>query len=721
MKRICVFFCMLLLATGIVYATNPVLVDSAGSGNFTTVQAAIDSWCAGGTNAGETPPFVINIKAGSGPYDEMMDLNDVVTFTRQSTTSIAVDTIQVIYGPISTVSTYSIWTNASGLGYDFSTGASIIQPNTIVLTNVLPSSPIPVWVTYSKSSIVGALEIKSDTPGTRVIFKLRRDWLGASPYDDGLTIHQSNYDITFRDIIICPSLYSQVTDDLVKVDENYANNNFNTISFYNCIFTEIKTDGSPMVTSREEAAGPPTTARGSAMGPGSDGDDLLKCWNDAGESYKIMLKDCIFYYSPSYNAQLCLDGQGGEIATVDNCVSSYAGYCDYIVRGYYANQTVIFKGNSIKNGITDGNWILNPLGGGHGIYVNGAINPFILDISSTVISSDTTASSRGISCNTATTLILKDSIIQAPNYLLVGFHTMNIQRCTLHNTTPSSCFYSAGGYSNATIRDCIITGPGTKFTGTAPTGGISVDYCGLPQYGTYTIGARGTIATFGANNVIYDPMYLSAGTTLSVVTSTSFMDIRNGIPAIYGYKGAGTGATDLSGGADYIGDVGFYYPSQAIPTVAATGTYPFYLGGPGAADTSYCSIIVNSITGSAGITMAVTDAKHPQTSTFTFGSTYFLSRYFTITTTAGITAIDYNLNLGYSNGDLADAGLSSESIIEIAKYDGTWSFFAADTRDTAANWVQKNGLTSFSDWTLSGPAGVPVELSRFSTEIIREK
>ena len=39
------------------------------------------------------------------------------------------------------------------------------------------------------------------------------------------------------------------------------------------------------------------------------------------------------------------------------------------------------------------------------------------------------------------------------------------------------------------------------------------------------------------------------------------------------------------------------------------------------------------------------------------------------------------------------------------------------TRDTTANWIELNGVTSFSDWTFSGPGGVPVELSRFEAVV----
>jgi len=52
-----------------------ILVDNAGSGDFTTVGAAISSINSAGTYAAGTAPFVISIKAGSGPYDESLTLD----------------------------------------------------------------------------------------------------------------------------------------------------------------------------------------------------------------------------------------------------------------------------------------------------------------------------------------------------------------------------------------------------------------------------------------------------------------------------------------------------------------------------------------------------------------------------------------------------------------------------------------------------------------------
>ncbi len=56
-----------------------ILVDNGGSGDFTTVGAAIGSINSSGTYAAGTAPFVINIKAGSGPYDEILTLDESST------------------------------------------------------------------------------------------------------------------------------------------------------------------------------------------------------------------------------------------------------------------------------------------------------------------------------------------------------------------------------------------------------------------------------------------------------------------------------------------------------------------------------------------------------------------------------------------------------------------------------------------------------------------
>jgi hypothetical protein len=56
-----------------------VTVNDAGGADFTSIQAAINAWAAGGSLSGATAPYIIDIVAGSGPYDELIVLNDSST------------------------------------------------------------------------------------------------------------------------------------------------------------------------------------------------------------------------------------------------------------------------------------------------------------------------------------------------------------------------------------------------------------------------------------------------------------------------------------------------------------------------------------------------------------------------------------------------------------------------------------------------------------------
>ena len=78
MKRIVVFaLCATIVPMAM--ALNPVTVDGTGAGDFLTIQDAVESWCTGGANAAETPPFVIDVVAAAGPYDEALTLNSADT------------------------------------------------------------------------------------------------------------------------------------------------------------------------------------------------------------------------------------------------------------------------------------------------------------------------------------------------------------------------------------------------------------------------------------------------------------------------------------------------------------------------------------------------------------------------------------------------------------------------------------------------------------------
>ncbi|MFH1194858.1 MAG: fibronectin type III domain-containing protein [bacterium] len=90
--------------------------------------------------------------------------------------------------------------------------------------------------------------------------------------------------------------------------------------------------------------------------------------------------------------------------------------------------------------------------------------------------------------------------------------------------------------------------------------------------------------------------------------------------------------------------------------------------------------------------------------------------YWEITPTGGA-GFTYNLSLNYAESQLGT--ISSESNIKIAKRDGgSWQFLSDAVVNTANNTVTVNGLTSFSQFTLTDQTSpLPVELQNFSASI----
>ncbi|MDI6783120.1 MAG: cellulase family glycosylhydrolase [bacterium] len=141
--------------------------------------------------------------------------------------------------------------------------------------------------------------------------------------------------------------------------------------------------------------------------------------------------------------------------------------------------------------------------------------------------------------------------------------------------------------------------------------------------------------------------------------------------------------------------------------ISTTGSYLFFIGT--GLDTTSVTFSVVSVIGVDTVTIAANDERHQNAT-----SQYYLSRWFRIISNGNVKSA--NITFTYTDKDFADAnfGTLSEASIQIARYaSGSWSWFPATARDTGANWVRLDGVTSFSDWTLSAPGGVPVELSAF--------
>ncbi|HNT35282.1 MAG TPA: hypothetical protein PKH07_09835 [bacterium] len=149
MKKYFFLSLMLVLATG-AYAGNPVTVDSTnatpdGVNTFSTITSAISSWCAGGTNAGQTAPFVINVV--NGPYSEniridkgLVGLGDIVgelIIQAATPVNIRLNPSSTVGGMLLYQDTYDVTFNNFIFSPD--AGSSYVM-NTLIMIND-PASP----------------------------------------------------------------------------------------------------------------------------------------------------------------------------------------------------------------------------------------------------------------------------------------------------------------------------------------------------------------------------------------------------------------------------------------------------------------------------------------------------------------------------------------------------------------------------------------------------
>ncbi|MFB3895461.1 MAG: hypothetical protein ACE14V_04075 [bacterium] len=141
-------------------------------------------------------------------------------------------------------------------------------------------------------------------------------------------------------------------------------------------------------------------------------------------------------------------------------------------------------------------------------------------------------------------------------------------------------------------------------------------------------------------------------------------------------------------------------------------TYLFELGS-WSSSTEYTPVTlsINSVLGIDTVSITVYNAKHPNA---VYAGQYYLSRWWKVSGNGNIKSV--NISFIYTDSDYLDANFGSrpESEIMVSKYSsGSWTWYPASARDTAVNEIRLDNLTSFSEWTLSAPNGVPVGLSRF--------
>lgn len=484
---------------------------------------------------------------------------------RHNTLCLATLVLMALAVPLSGAQVSTVTVNGAG-GADFTTiqaaitsfssgeiNSTATPPFTI---NVVPAGgPYTERLTLDSAvasgEITGDLTIQSSVPGTPAQVRLQ---LGLGAVDDGLVCHQHVHDVTFRDIIFCPSLTAPLfVDDMVKVDENVANVVQNTVAFYDCVFTCTDAAGNPRVTSKTDwitliAAGTypsfPTATLGS-------GDVALKMWNDPGESMNYIVDGCVFYY-PSHCTQLIVNGVKADTCTVTDSVAAAS------LQWNQAWQVTSTRGSTVTVTGTDAgagpaNCVAGFTRGWHGMYNGVTGNSASVELDGILIyaDSDTADHARGISGGALINYLGISNSIVASDYVCF-FDTPNetllpLDHCTFHTLIAGKNCYSdliGGATGSIVATDCIFTATGG---GTAaanqPPGNFTIRYSAVPQFGPNAITAGSCVLE--STVMPQDPVY--ANTTNP--TAANFLDVRNSQ-----YATRGSGGTNLAGGADYVGD-----------------------------------------------------------------------------------------------------------------------------------------------------------------------
>ena len=181
--------------------------------------------------------------------------------------------------------------------------------------------------------------------------------------------------------------------------------------------------------------------------------------------------------------------------------------------------------------------------------------------------------------------------------------------------------------------------------------------------------------------------------------------------------GAHTITVTADGPGVYQQDNTTYVVGNLARSYSSTGSKIFPIG----TATAYRPVTVNatSITGSGTITVFQTDAA-PASNSRPGGVNKVSSvRYWTISKSAGITALTADVTLSWG----ADDGVSDPTKITVVHGDhstGNWDAASGTGSGTASSGtVTGTGFTSFSDFTLgtTGSDPLPVELKAFSASV----
>ncbi len=113
--------------------------------------------------------------------------------------------------------------------------------------------------------------------------------------------------------------------------------------------------------------------------------------------------------------------------------------------------------------------------------------------------------------------------------------------------------------------------------------------------------------------------------------------------------------------------------------------------------------VFNSVTGTDLVSVSVLDKNTVAPLSLFSSESKVLRRYYRVNKGAGITlfATD-SLILSYTNADVAEQGIGEDTLRVSLYKDGAWSPLTISSRDTSANTITVTGVTTFSDFVISG-------------------
>jgi hypothetical protein len=191
----------------------------------------------------------------------------------------------------------------------------------------------------------------------------------------------------------------------------------------------------------------------------------------------------------------------------------------------------------------------------------------------------------------------------------------------------------------------------------------------------------------------------SAGVTLSqsttaenlIFTAGKLNTGNNTLKVIGSISGAGAGK---------------FVDGNLVFPVSSTGSKKWETG----QGNDYLPLTINftSLNGSGDVTVTVLDRISTPPGG-DIGGNKVLKRYFRVTQSGGITSFNANLTLTYTDADVSEQDITDENSLRVFQWDGAqWKELTVIDRDVNNNTITVTGVTSFSDFVISGTGDAPL-------------